>query len=280
LLFEFHTDILHWESLLYVVQAVFNFSPTTGNGGLSPLFAFIGVEPPNPVHAFLELESVWSGAPLCLEDYAKDVNDLVDLFREREVWIHNEQEQAIFQRQAERVRRGGVQVPDFPIGSFVMAHNYKRRTKHEPRWTGPWRVISNTHDDHVVGVEGIVAMPNGDFPLETYHVKYVKFFDYPGFIVTPELRAAHSYFSNRMWDVEALINMRKVDDQFQMRVLWEDGEKTWELVAELLSSVPQLVEAFLEDGFPVSIKKVRDLYLNTVRTGGGITARKRKGKRG
>jgi hypothetical protein len=108
---------------------------------------------------------------------------------------------------------------------------------------------------------------------ERAHIKYLKFFDYASFIVTPELRAMHEYLSHRMWGVEQLLDIRCVDQQWQIKVLWEDAERTWELMADMMMSVPELVEVFLDQGYPKHAKSRRDNYIKSLRTVGGVRTR-------
>jgi hypothetical protein len=149
LLFEAMLDISQWEIFTDVVQAVFNFSPTEANGGFSPLYAFVGLDPPNPMHSFLELEGAWTAKEFDLDAYKTEVSDLATAFLERETFIHHEQEQLSYLRRVERNAKVGVEAANFPVGTFVMLKNHLSHSKHDPRWLGPYRVLNMEDDGNV-----------------------------------------------------------------------------------------------------------------------------------
>jgi hypothetical protein len=269
LMFESQMAIEQWESLVDTIQSVFNFSPTQANVNLSPIYCFTGLDAPNPIDAFMEIEGPWTFSPQTKNDFLAAVSDLSTSMQEREVYIHQAQEQSVYLRQLERNRMTGVEAPNFPPGTFVMVLNHQRRNKHEARWRGPYRVLGSIHDGMVVDLESVVCEKGKTPKKEQAHVSFVRFFDHPSFIVTPELRSMHEFLAKRVWNVEQLLNIRKVEDQWQLQVQWEDGERTWELLEELKISITDLVDRFLKNGYPPKAKALRDTYLREVRRAEG-----------
>jgi hypothetical protein len=88
------------------------------------------------------------------------------------------------------------------------------------------------------------------------HASHLKFYDHASLVVTPELLKHSEWLKQRKWEVESILAMRKVEDQWQLYVKWDALEPTWEELATLLEDVPSVVKSFLDQNktLPVVMK--------------------------
>jgi hypothetical protein len=137
-----------------------------------------------------------------------------------------------------------------------MVFDFEARSKFENRFTGPAMITAVKDEGLVFDVKFL-----GTKIQKTLHSRCLRFFDHARMVVTPELLRQSEWFAKRKWDVEHLLDIRFVVDQWQVQVLWASGEDSWELADKLSEDIPDMFEEFIQTGFPARATARRDNYL-------------------
>ena len=245
LLSENRLQIQDWELLVPTLQSILNFSSTKGNGGMSPLWEFTGLEPPNPVDLFLEENNSWKRVRFTETEREVIAKRNADLAVEREIRLHDFQEQRAYSRRVQRWKQRGVKEINFGIGDYVMVHNHNNKAKHGVRFLGPAQVVSVHDGGNVFGIK-FISKTNFRQDEQRVHGRFLRFFDHASMVVTPELLRQSEFFAQRRWEIDHLMDLTQVNKDWKVLVLWESGEKTWEDLETLREDVPKLLQDFIE----------------------------------
>jgi hypothetical protein len=253
---EFRMDLCDWESLVPWLQGLLNCSPTSANDGRSPLWAFTGLKEPRPLDYFLGSDQKWKHVNLSAERRTALCEEWSQAMSEREVFLHEYQEQLVHIRKTKHDKARGVRKADFALGDWVMAFDFNAKSKYASRFTGPAQVIAIKDEGNVFDIKMLSTKA-----VRTLHGRHLRFFDHSRMVVTPELVKQSEWFAKRKWSVEALLDIRLVVDQWQVLVRWEAGEDSWEIVDKLSEDIPDMLEDFLKDGYPAKATARRDAFL-------------------
>jgi hypothetical protein len=261
---ETRLDLAEWESTLPLLQSVLNHTPTRGNGGKTASFCWSGISPTNPLDDFVDSKEVWHSVGLTEAEKAALANEWVAIHQQREVWLHDTQEQLA--HLARSAKRRGVKKIDFTVGDYVLVANREAKSKHDYRWVGPAQVVGVRDDGNVFEIQQITRRTR-EGVTETIHGSHLKLFDHANFVVTPELLQQSEYFAKKRWGVSQLLDIRLVRDQWQVSVLWDSALVSWEPLEILLEDVNVLVTEWLKQGFPEAARgRVKAYFASTAKT--------------
>jgi hypothetical protein len=253
---EYKMDLDEWETLVPMLQSLLNCSPTSANNGKSPLWAFVGLPAPRPLDHFLGRNDEWRHIKLPKSERFAVAQQWADQISKREVMLHEYQEQLVSIRQEKQAKTRGVHPVTFGLGDWVMVYDFKARSKYANKFSGPAQVIQIKDEGTVFDVRMLA-----EGTVRTLHARHLRYFDHARMVVTPELLRQSEWFARRKWDVDDVLDIRLVDDQWQLLVRWESGEDSWEILDRLSEDIPDMVEAFLKDGFPARATARRDAFL-------------------
>jgi hypothetical protein len=253
---EFRLDLEEWETLVPLLQSLLNCSPTSANDGKSPLWAFVGLPAPSPLDHFLGRDEVWRHANISKSARSAMANKWGDQLSKREVILHDFQEQLVSIRREKHGKTRGVHAVPFGLGDWVMVYDFKAKSKYANKFSGPAQVIQIKDEGSVFDIRMLA-----EGTVKTLHARHLRYFDHARMVVTPELLKQSQWFARRKWDVDAMLDIRLVVDQWQALVRWESGEDSWEILERLAEDIPDMVEAFLKDGYPARATARRDAFL-------------------
>lgn len=96
LLSENHLDDTRWVDLVYVVQSVLNHTPIKPIALYAPIEIFTGLEAINPITSFLDSNDKFTQVVIDSEFIQKEVQAFRELVCEREIFVHEFQEQLVY----------------------------------------------------------------------------------------------------------------------------------------------------------------------------------------
>ena len=261
LLSEWRLDISQWEATIPTLLSAINHCGTSANDGMCPIQAFWGFAPSSPLDYFLGEDEKWRDSKLPSAVLVEMVEDLHRTLSTREVELREFQDQAVYHRKLAHDRKANVKEIEFGVGDFVMVKNHQTAAKHANKWIGPAIVRSVQSEGNVFNISHLGVDGNFLEDVVNVHGRHLKFFDYFNYTVTPELLRQSEFYSKRKWEMEEILDIRKVDDQWQLKVRWSSSEASWELLDTLLEDLPDMVKSFLGSECPSHCRDRRDRYL-------------------
>jgi len=254
LLSENGLDQHQWNRVHEAVNAVVNSATTSSDDDLAPIEAFVALERFQPVKVFLEpKKDEWIEIKLDGAEFKKHVAEYHALLKEREVRIHEHQEQLAARRVLKHSEEHGVKKLDAEIGDYVMVWNKKRKSKLNKVWMGPARIVEwdTESPDHVAVVEYLSTKPPQQSRAKV-HAKHLRFFDYASMVVNADIKeiAGKSRKGPEKWNATRVTDISKEGAELKLRVEWEadveEYDPTWEPAAIICEDVPSLVKQFTQ----------------------------------
>jgi hypothetical protein len=136
------------------------------------------------------------------------------------------------QARKRHAKKTGAQLAKFAIGDFVLVRQVaKMAGKLTLHWRGPARVV-RVISDWVMEVQSLV--PPHD--VSTHHAARLKSYSDKELDVTADL-LEHVAFGEYGFHVESLLDVRRVDGQYQVLVKWLGLEASWEPAATLYEDI-------------------------------------------
>lgn len=227
LLSENRMDINQWVNLVPSVQMALNHTPSKATKGMAPITVFTGLEASNPlIGGFVESKTqVWQKVDLTNGQFQAMVEEIKSLIVEREITVHEYQDQMIYQREQLRLHTDGVEALEVEVGDLVMVYNHQNKAKSGNKWRGPARIVSKdtVNPSLLLNVEFLVDPRVGTVAkVEQVHAQHVRFFDYATCVVDGELMKQAEFFAKKKWRFETLIDLRQLNGEFEIQVLWEN----------------------------------------------------------
>ena len=235
----------------FIPQLILNSTSLPGLGGLSPMECFLGTKPIKPLGYFLDPEQggfkeIDITDPKKLKAYFEEIHTLL---REREAIVAQLQEEAHAAVQAKQEQTRGVRPLDVAVGDYVMVRNTdKAKAKFARNWRGPAQVVAMASEGHLVSVR-FLGTDRGFKPLEL-HIRNVVKWDFAEQLKTPELAQHAELSTQRLWEFERFLGLRKTGKVLEIQVKWADEgyEPTWEKLATMVHDVPDAVCDYLLSG--------------------------------
>ena len=150
------------------------------------------------------------------------------------------------ERQRQAASRG--QLPNFAMGDYVMVARARRpgsMPKLVSTWTGPWRIVT-ADKAHVYGVQNIVT---GE--VKEVHVVRLRFYADKDLEMTATLKEVlqHAFIQGE-FEMAGIVNISEAEDGqgFDVKVDWvgfDEGESSWEPLANIWDGAPQFVKSEL-----------------------------------
>jgi hypothetical protein len=251
----------HWISLVPIVQMIINHTPVESLSWLAPVTAMTGIERSNPIDCFFDPNlSDWQTVKLDEGTLATNLAKFQREMAEREVTLHEFQEQKVAERQKEHQSKSGVKHLELAVGDFVMvleAPKHKIISKLAKRWVGPAKVIGFDSEapEHVVKIEYMCPSLTKT-KIEFVHVSRLRFFDLKEIARTAEIQQHAESTVRRKWIIKSITDLKKVGNQFNVEVNWEEDQDgpTWEPLAVMCQDVPEIVKDFVENKVPSGSK--------------------------
>jgi hypothetical protein len=236
---EYRLPMSQWEQLVPLLLGALNHTKTEGNLGRAPSWAFLGLDQPKPLDYFLDAEENWRHSPISEQEKYDLAADVARTGDHRSIYLHGMQEQSVYLSRLKQAAKPGVRPSSFELGDYVMALNEYAKAKHDARWHGPGQVTGIYEEGNVYGVRFLSHRTKKDNE-QRIHAVHLRLFDHAEMVVTPELMLQAQYFANKKWDLERLMDVRLVRDQWQIKVMWTSGLDSWEIMEKLDEDVPGL----------------------------------------
>ena len=244
-----------WPAVIDCVQSVLNQSPLPRLGlrsscvHRSPLQVFTGIPPSRPLLCALPT-SKYKTAHFLDEVRAAQILE-VETLQEALDGMHKEVAERVSQARAKAILKHNMETNVLPAnfheGDFVLVRKAQISKGHKLQflWMGPKRVV-RTVSKWVFEVEGLI-----DQKRELVHARRLLWYraDRENKELSSDLLAHVSHSEASYQTVEALLDIRKVEDVLEVLVEWQglpdQVDRTWELVATLHEDIPEQLENFL-----------------------------------
>lgn len=235
----------NWLSLLDLIVAAVNMTPSRYRGNTSPFELFTGFPPTTPMDCLFNPDTGILDRPLAsqeIQGYLTELRDSLAL-------LHSSATLQMDTRRDTELRRHNQRqsvVPaSFNVGDSVLVAQRLAGNKLQAKWLGPARVIRAHPDRFVYDVELDTSPPQ----LLTRHVSRLLPFPNavkPGTIIAVQELVKHHTAGRRM--VVDLLDIDKVHRRWQGLVLF-DGldpeDAVWMPLSRVHQFVPDKVNAFL-----------------------------------
>ncbi|MDR3427814.1 reverse transcriptase domain-containing protein [Silvimonas sp.] len=225
-----------WPDALPVIQAAMNNTPSARLGGYTPLQAFMGHTPLNPLQVVLNTHtSELVDAAVVSDDIKTRIASINEQFQKM---VHDV---AAVAPRADK--RPGASV-NFAVGDLVLTATpgVTIKDKTQASWEGPAQVIEQVNS-RVFVVQDVTSGRR-----QTLHADFLKSVPESDSTtpVTPTLQqlAADSGRGFAISDIKG--NRELTSGEWQLRILWEaDKSMTWEPLTTIFEAEPRLVRSYV-----------------------------------
>lgn len=229
-----------WPTIVPVVQAVMNQTPSKLLGGYSPLEVFTGHKPTSVMDVIVQSGGVFPvrKARLTMDEVVKKVEKVRESFA------------SVTETVAAVYKRGKRELPgerpiDFGVGDYVLVSRDRHPASSEkvaPTWLGPARVVEHV-SPYVYKVQYLTD--NATIPV---HAQFLKRFADSDLTVTPQLKeyAAHGGSAPV---IASVLGHRLENAQWQLNVLMSGcaaGEAEWRLFSDVVIEAAPLVRTYVK----------------------------------
>lgn len=253
-----------WCFLVEMAEMIVNHTPVKSLKWMAPVSIMVGLEPINPLDAFLDPRiGDWKQVRLNESELERYVADFRLEISKREAVVHEFQEQEAAGRRKKQGAEPGVKHLQVDRGDFVMVLEAAKKThvgKLAKRWIGPARVLEfDREKPHSVKIEYLCPVSTRR-KIEVVHTTRVRYFDNSKMVISPELLAHAESIASKRYVISGFQDLRKGRGGFEILVQWEgyEGEDSWEPLARMSQDVPTLVWEFLKNGVPEASKSLLD----------------------
>jgi transposase InsO family protein len=219
-----------WCHLVPLVQLMVNATPARSLGWLSPMQAFLNLQPVRPINFFLDGNKAWHEIDIT----ATELGNLITAFhtetRAREVKLHQLQEQRSSALRISHERKNKPKSLNAVVGDFVLVRNFKEPLgKLDRRWIGPARITGFKDAKKAVEVE-YLGERGKRHKKQTVHEKDVRLFDTADMMITDEINHHATMTSDAKFRISKLRNLgynkKGKNSGYQIEVLWQgDAEE-------------------------------------------------------
>ena len=241
LLSEFQISHTEWPALLPIVQYVLNSMPLPSLSDVSPIEAFTGLPPANPINRVVLSDC-------SIADQVVDPNAIHNLLlglstRLREMHLSITDQRARTLESNRRAQRATVPIR-FAIGDFVLVADIKKKITYAKllaHWIGPFQII-DAISPYVFQVRSLV-----NDSTRLVHASRLNFYADSQLDVTAEL-VDHVAKQGLRFDVDLILDHR-FTSCYEVLVQWlgfSSNEATWEPLATLAIDVPAKIRAYLD----------------------------------
>jgi len=229
-------DDEQWPTILPVVNAVLNNTPTPTLGGHAPITVFTGHPPFNP------LDIIFSPAIKDLVPTVPTAQHIIDSVVTMQQRLHDATE-AVQHTPQRKLKQRGTAI-DFTVGDYVLtARRAKLRDKTRPIWEGP-AVVLEQLNDRVYRVQDL-----GSDYIQELHAEFIKRYADMTLTVTPQLRQfAAAGGRGEIIDHIDSHRLNPKTRRWEVLVRWQaydDEEPTWQPLDRIKADAPTVVNSYI-----------------------------------